>query len=384
MHTTYRVARSLLAAFLLVTCTFAYAQQTFTPKAIVQWGQGGDRERAMLTQMGVGDLAQGQFGLSVADLNSDGRPEILVLSMGACDNTGCPVTAIQNAGSGKVNKIFSQRMGGRLAITNEVVGGYNAFAAADPSGAIMKDASGRQVVFPLGGASLAAAAAPAPQATAPAATQPPAARPTTPVAAPAAQAAATTSPGAPRAVQMPQVPPARLAMLTGADKPDWRAAGVEYLPSCVLPRCLSPRVLEKTGVGTENATARAEVALEDATRWCANFRPLDRLCPEDEVGLGGSDGMIGGKDKVRTVTANCVAGTISWPNNTSIRYAGVWEAGPGKGRARFERLDTWEQEGLVQFNGGASSLNDLARTQRSGEEAAITWEVLCGDAKPAR
>src|SRR5690348_15651050 len=114
---TPRLRAASFAALAVLASAAALAQQTFTPKTIVQWGQGGDRERNMLTQMGVGDLAQGQFGLAVADLNSDNRPEILVLSMAACDNAGCPVTAIQNAGGGKVNRIFSQKLGGRLAIT---------------------------------------------------------------------------------------------------------------------------------------------------------------------------------------------------------------------------------------------------------------------------
>jgi hypothetical protein len=98
-------------------CAFAQAQQTFTPKTIVQWGQGGDRERAMLTQMGYAQLAQGQFGLSVADLNSDGRPESSVLSLGACDGAGCPVTALHFAGAGTVPQIFAQKRGGRRAGT---------------------------------------------------------------------------------------------------------------------------------------------------------------------------------------------------------------------------------------------------------------------------
>jgi hypothetical protein len=375
MHTSYRVARSLLAAFSIFAAYGGHAQQIFTSKTIVQWAQGGDRERAMLTQMGVAELAQGQFGLSVADLNADGRPEILVLSMGACDNAGCPVTAIQNAGAGKVNRIFSQHLGGRLAITNEVVGGYNALAAADQAGSIMKDASGKQLVYPVGGAQSAAA----PQAAPATAARPAAPATAAPATAPPVPTARPTAPTQPAGIS-----PQRRAFLTGSDKPDWRTPGAEYLPSCMLPRCLSPRVLEKGGVGTEKATARAEVTLEDATRWCAAYRELDRTCPEGEVGLGGSDGMIGGRDKVRTVEANCVAGTISWPNGGSARYAGLWDDGPGKGRARFERVTTWEQQGLTQLDNGSSSLNELARDRASGEELAVIWEVLCGDAKPAR
>ncbi len=106
MQTPTRTARTLLLArgALAVLATLiplapAHAQQTFTPKAIVQWGQGGERERGMLTQMGFAQLAQGQFGLSVADLNADGRPEILVLSLPACDDAGCVVTALQSGGA---------------------------------------------------------------------------------------------------------------------------------------------------------------------------------------------------------------------------------------------------------------------------------------------
>jgi hypothetical protein len=381
MQTPSRRPRRAFAAWLVVPCLLgavAEAQQTFTPKGIVQWGQGGDRERAMLTQMGYGQLAQGQFGLSVADLNSDGRPEIIVLSMGACDNAGCPVTALQSVGQNNVRQIFSQKLGGRLAITNEIVGGYNAFAAADQSGAIMKDATGRPLVYPVGAGAQAAAAPPA---SAPSAAPPRAAAPTPP---PAASSASAPLPAAP---PRPQIPAARLALLTGEGKPDWRTPGAEYLPVCTWPRCLNPKVTTKAGVGTEKATASGDVTADDAGRWCMIYMELDRLCPETEIANNGTRGGMYGRRFVATAEANCVAGTMKAIDGTTYTYAGTWpDDGPGAGRARFggntNGARFFEQQGLAQMNSGQSSIREISYQAGSGESLAIQWEVLCKGAAP--
>jgi hypothetical protein len=371
-----RLALPLIAALGPSVC--AQAQQTFTPKGIVQWGQGGDRERAMLTQMGYGQLAQGQFGLSVADLNADGRPEILVLSMGACDNAGCPVTALQSGGQNDVRQLFSQRVGGRLAITNETVGGYNAFAAADPLGSIMKDAAGRQLVYPVGAGAQAGAAAPvaAPSAAPP---RPVAAAPTTapsPAAAPAAVARA-----------QPAIAPERLAIVTGEGRPDWRTPGAEYLPVCTWPRCLNPQIAEKIGVGTEKATARGDVTTDDATRWCRIHMPNYSACVEVEMANNGTRGGLFGRRFVARAEANCVAGTLRAVDGATYTYAGTWpDGGPGAGRARFSGTGNgtrfFEQQGLGAVNSGQTSLAELSRENNSGEALAIQWEILCKGAAP--
>jgi hypothetical protein len=335
----------------------------------------------MLTQMGYAQLAQGQFGLSVADLNSDGRPEIIVLSLGACDGAGCPVTALQNAGAGKVQQIFAQKLGGRLAITNETLNGYNAFAAADPAGAIMKDSTGRALVYPVGATGQVAAAAPA----APPTSSPPA---------PAARspAAAAPAPSAPPAAALPAASAAansRLALATGEGQRPWQTSGAEYIPVCLFPRCLSPKIVEKSGIGTAKALVRGEVTVEDATRWCETYMPNYRICAEVEVANNGSHGGMFGRRGRDTIEANCVAGTMRAVDGASYTYAGTWPDGPGAGRPKFGGAGggtrIFEQQGAQQMASGQQSLNELAYGANSGEALAIQWEILCkGSAPPAR
>ncbi len=372
MRTSRRSMRVLAASL----CLFAplantLAQQTFTPKGIVQWGQGGDRERGMLTQMGFPQLAQGQFGLSVADLNGDGRPEILVTTLSACDKAGCPVVALQSGGQNKVQQIFSQKVAGRLAITNEKVNGYSAFAAADQSGAIMKDGAGRLLVYPVGGGAAPAAAQPPTQAA-----------PATPPARPSTLPSTTTAavPAAPAA------PSERMKLVLGIGKPRWQTPGAEYLPACLYAICLNMQAVEKTGIGTDKAVIRGAVTPEDAARWCKLYQELDRLCPQTEVANFGTAGDAMGRPKSTTIEANCVAGTMRGIDGNQYKYAGTFVDGPGAGRPKFSgggsAAQAFGQQGANQLESGASSIAMLARETSSGEALAIQWEMLCGGAKP--
>jgi hypothetical protein len=380
MNVSFRSALALtLSLAALAPCAFAQAPQTFTPKSIVQWGQGGDRERGMLTQMGYAQLAQGQFGLSVADLNADGRPEIIVTTLSACDGAGCPVVALQSGGAGKVTQIFAQKVAGRLAITNEKVNGYNAFAAADQAGAIIKDPMGKPLVYPVGTSGQAAATPPAAAPPATAAARPPAAAP-----APAAALAVPAAPAAPSGAPSP-----RMALATGTGQPAWQTSGAEYLPVCMFPRCLNPKIVEKTGVGTDKAAARGEVTVEDATRWCGLYMPKDRLCAQTEIANGGTAGGMTGRAKDPTAVANCVAGMLRAIDGFSYKYAGTWPDGAGKGRVKFDGTGVgsriFEQQGARQMESGAQSIYEIARDPNSGEALAIQWEILCkGAAPPAR
>lgn len=381
----YRLSRSvpLWAACVAAIAPFAtiHAQQTFTPKTIVQWGQGGERERAMLTQMGLGQLAQGQFGLATADLNADGRPEIIVLGISACDSTGCPVVALKSDGPGKVQPIFAQKVAARLAITNEALNGYNAFAAADQAGAIMKNAAGQLIVYPVGATGQAAATPPAAQP--PAA---PAARPPTVARAPAPAAAAPAAPAAVSAAAT-AVANAR-ALFTGEGQPPWHDANAVYIPVCLFPRCLNMQIVEKTGIGTDKAMIRGAVTPEDAARWCAIYMPRDRLCPENEVANFGTAGGATGRPKASTIEANCTAGTMRAIDNSPYTYNGTWpDGGPGAGRAKFSGLygggvgtRIFEQQGQTS---ASQSIYLLAREPNSGEALAIQWELLCPGVTPA-
>jgi hypothetical protein len=388
MHLSLRSATLVLCLAALAPSALAQTPQTFTPKTIVQWGQGGDRERGMLTQMGFGQLAQGQFGLSVADLNADNRPEILVLSLGACDNAGCPVVALQSGGQNNVRQIFSQKVAGRLAITNESANGFNAFAAADAGGAIMKDANtGRQLVYLVGGSAQAAAATPAPSAAAP---RPPAAATTPAQTAPAPAARASAPAAPPAAPAMSDAAKVRLALVTGEGQPSWKTDGAEYIPTCLYPRCLTQQIVERSGIGTDKATIRGAVTTEDATRWCKLYKDGYRLCAEEEVTNGGSAGGMFGRVANSTAEANCVAGTLRAIDGKPYTYAGTWPAGgPGAGRPKFAGAGAgtrvFEQQGASQMASGQSSLNQLAYEPNSGESLAIQWEILCkGAAAPAR
>jgi hypothetical protein len=389
-----RLAPSLVSCIAaLVFSLTAFAQQAFTPKGVVQWGQGGDRERGMLTQMGYGQLTQGEFGLSVADLNGDNRPEILVLQRAACDSAGCPITALQSAGPGKVLQLFSQKVPGRLAITNEKVGAYNAFASADAGGTIMKDASGRPLVYPVGATAAAAVAAPA--ANVPAAGAPPAAASASAPAAappkPAWTASQRTTPPPPATVQAAPVAVAPAPLTdsqkaqAGIGQPDWRTPGAEYFPNCLYPKCLNLMVVEKSGIGTAAAKARGVVSREDATRWCATYKPADRFCVQNETESGGSAGGPAGP-KHPVIEANCTTGTLHGVDGFDARYVGTWPAdGPGAGRPRFDVVSypgaTFEQKGAVQL-GGAWTIYDVATNRSSGEALAIQWEMLCKGAPP--
>ena len=137
----------------------AQTPQTFTVKQIVLLTQGGDKERAAFSQLpGLADLVKGKFALGAVDLNGDGTPEMIVVSL-VCDSAGCPVVVLQSAGN-DIAPIFVRKIAGRIAITREKVNGYYALAAADQSGSIMKDTHGRQIVYTLGAPAAATTAAP--------------------------------------------------------------------------------------------------------------------------------------------------------------------------------------------------------------------------------
>jgi hypothetical protein len=354
MSTRSRPLFAIAVLLGLAQAVGAQAPQTFTLKTIVKFAPGGERERAAFARVpGLADLVKGQFGVGSADLNGNGSAEMILLSL-TCDNAGCPVVVFENKGPGNVAPIFAQKMAGRVAITNESVNGYNAIAAADPSGAIMTDGrTGKQLVYLLGaGAPSAANAAPNPT---PAPATPPK----------AAAAAPRTAPAQPAASQ----------------------AGGEFLPLCLLPKCLNPRVISKSGVGTANARAEAKVTAEDAARWCAQNNPTYKGCVDDRVEYGGSADRFNNIDF--KASANCTAGTLVAVDDLSYTYIGTWPDGPGAGRPRFRGPHTtdgttqFEQQGAVQVASGAYSIAEVANQPNSGESLAIQWEILCGAARPA-
>lgn len=336
----------------------AQTPQTFTVKQVVQFAQGGDRERAAFGRVpGLAEIVKGQFGVGGVDLNGDGKPELLLFSL-ACDAAGCPLVVFENKGPGNIAPLLAQKLAGRPAITNETVNGYNAIAAADQTGAIVKDArTGKQAVYPLRAPAPAAANA-APPAPAPA---PPAATP---------RAAPT------------QVAPAASAASVSSPKHD-------FLPLCMFDRCLNPRVQSKNGVGTASARVEASVTKEDAAKWCAQYNPTYKGCVDDRLESGGAADRFNDLDF--HATANCDKGEMTAVDQLKYTYKGTWPSGgPGAGRARFQGPYTtdgttrFEQQGAVQVQSGAYSISDVANQPNSGESLAIQWEILCGTKVPAR
>jgi hypothetical protein len=337
------LAPAVAGLFAFGPCVHAQTPQTFTVKQVVQFAQGGERERAAFSRVpGLAELVKGQFGVGAADLNADGRPELMLFAL-TCDAAGCPLIVFENKGPGNIAPLLAQKMTGRPAITVETVNGYNAIAAADPAGAIMQDArTGKQAVYPIGtNASAAANAAP------------PAA------AAPAEAVASVSSP-----------------------KHD-------FLPLCLLPKCLNPRVQSKVGVGTAAARVEARVTKEDAAKWCAENNPTYPGCVDDRVEFGGAADRYNDLDF--HATANCDRGEMTAVDQLAYRYAGAWPSGgPGAGRPRFQgpyRTDGttgFEQQGAVQVQSGVYSIADVANQPNSGESLAIQWEILCGTKVPVR
>ena len=85
-----------------------------------------------------------------------------------------------------------------------------------------------------------------------------------------------------------------------------RSAGSEHLPICNLPKCLNPQVTSKSGIGTATAMAEAKIALEDATKWCATYKPRDKYCPKEQV----QSGWVGFRSLYRA-SADCAAGRMT-------------------------------------------------------------------------
>ncbi|MEO8465348.1 MAG: hypothetical protein ABI640_08395 [Gammaproteobacteria bacterium] len=358
-HTSFRPF--LVALIGLAPLVSAQAPQTFTPKAIVQFSPGGDRERAVLSRMpGLAELIKGQFGLGSADLNGDGKAEIVVVSL-ACDGAGCPVVVIED-NAGRAAPIFARKVAGRLAITNEKLNGYYALAAADKAGAIIKDpGTGKQLIYVVGANAQGAAANAAPR-------TPPATRAVPPAPTPA------TAPRAPVATQQP-----------AASQPVAQANG-QFLPVCLLARCLNPRILSTSGVGTANAVAQAKVTQEDATAWCAQFNAGYKGCLEDQLAQGGTAGGAKFRANDFKATANCTTGKLTAVDGRSYTYVGTWAEGRGAGKPKF--VGSMSEVGGRIFEqqpaSGSTSIFQLALEPNAGESLAIQWQVLCAGAAPPK
>ena len=163
---------------------------------------------------------------------------------------------------------------------------------------------------------------------------------------------------------------------TPVSAPVMAADGAETMPICTMPKCLNPRVSTKSGIGTATAAAEAKVTPEDAAKWCATYKPKDKLCTQEQV----RNGWIGFRNLYRA-SADCVAGRMTAIDGNQYTYVGVWEDGPGKGRPKFTTTNRrfphtkWDETGvdmdptgiITGWGGGSPNL-------------AAQWEVLCAGA----
>ena len=156
------------------------------------------------------------------------------------------------------------------------------------------------------------------------------------------------------------------------------AADNEFMPICTLPKCLNPRVTAKSGIGTANATVEAKVTPEDAAKWCAAYKPKDKLCTQEQV----RSGWIGFKNLYRA-NADCVAGRMTAIDGNQYTYVGVWEDGPGKGRPKFTTANRrfphtkWDETGIEVHPSGS-----ITGWGGGSPNLAAQWEVLCAGAQP--
>lgn len=153
-------------------------------------------------------------------------------------------------------------------------------------------------------------------------------------------------------------------------------AGAEVMPICPLPKCLNPRVTAKSGIGTANATVEAKVTPEDAAKWCATYKPMYKLCQQEEV----RNGWIGFKNLYRA-SADCIAGRMTPIDGNTYTYIGVWEDGPGKGRPKFTTTNRrfphtkWDETGVETHPSGS-----ITGWGGGSPNLAAQWEVLCAGA----
>lgn len=151
------------------------------------------------------------------------------------------------------------------------------------------------------------------------------------------------------------------------------SAGADIMPICTLPKCLNPRVTTKSGIGTANATAEAKIHPDDAVKWCATYKPKDKLCVQEQV----RSGWVGFKGLYRA-NADCVAGRMTPIDGNTYTYIGVWDEGPGKGRPKFTTTNRqfphtkWDETGVTLHPDGT-----ITGWGGGSPNLAAQWEVLC-------
>ena len=131
------------------------------------------------------------------------------------------------------------------------------------------------------------------------------------------------------------------------------ASPADWLSLC--GKCLSPTVVQKSGIGTAHAVAVARITRKGAAAWCDNWQPGSKSCVREQ--LNSEDAH-----KTWRASADCIHGRITAVDGVTYRLAGTWARGIGRGRTKWR-----DSSGHVLGTDNAS--NGLGISQQ--------WEVLC-------
>lgn len=155
---------TLLFLMLVSITGNAVAEQTFTVAKPITFKPGSAKFKALLSKIeDAKDVMDGRYLVGTADLNDDGRMEIILQSNDSmnCGSGGCLTVVIEQpkASSTQTYTLLSQNLGSSLAVTNEKVGNYRALASLMEDGKIQvadkKDTPlyGKQMVYAMNNAS---------------------------------------------------------------------------------------------------------------------------------------------------------------------------------------------------------------------------------------
>jgi hypothetical protein len=137
--------RLVLGVFVLMVgvCNISnvIAEQTFTVAKPIVFKQGSAKQKATLSKIeDARDVLEGKYLVAAADLNDDGRVEVILQSNDSmyCGSGGCLTVVIEQpiATNTKTYTLLSQNLGNGLAVTNEKVGNYRALASLMEDGSI--------------------------------------------------------------------------------------------------------------------------------------------------------------------------------------------------------------------------------------------------------
>ncbi|MDI1299551.1 hypothetical protein [Methylotenera sp.] len=156
---------STLVLLATITQTFnAVAEQFFTVTKPLIFKEGNAKLKTVLSKIeDARDVMEGRYLVGSADLNDDGRVEIILQSSDSmnCGSGGCLTVVIEQpvATSTKTYTLLSQNLGSSLSVTNEKVGNYRALAGLMQDGSIQvadkkgTPLYGKQMVYAMNNAS---------------------------------------------------------------------------------------------------------------------------------------------------------------------------------------------------------------------------------------